>query len=53
MKATSFTRRMRDRLPLRAIRNLSDRLLRADELSLAEQTPFQVIAEDDIVKLRY
>ena len=51
--ATSLTRRMRDRLPLRAIRNLSDRLLRADELSLAEQTPFQVIAEDDIVKLRY
>lgn len=46
---------LRERIPLNthALQNLSDRLLKADELSLAEQTPFDVIAEYDIVKLRY
>ncbi len=49
----SIPRRVREKLPLRAMRNLSDRLLHADDLSLAEQTPYTVIAEDDIVRLRY
>lgn len=45
--------RLKQRVPTRALRNLSDRLFKADELSLAEQTPFEVVAEHDIVQLRY
>lgn len=38
---------------IRQWRNLRDRLLRPDSLSLASQTPFEVIATTEIVSLRH
>lgn len=44
---------LRARLPLQQMRNLGDRLLRPDALNLAGRTPYEIIARDEIVSLRY
>ena len=36
-----------------ALTNASDRFFRADKLTLADQTPFRVLFDDGLIKLRY
>jgi polyhydroxyalkanoate synthase len=48
MTKTNFRRRS-----IAMARNTRDRFLRAEKLNLAGKTPFQIVAEQDIIKLRY
>ena len=46
------TQRIRARAEV-ALTNAGDRFLRADKLTLADQTPYRVLFDDGLIKLRY